>query len=305
MAMTKLKTPIAIIVVLLSSLAFSKAKENKEVSQDRIELQTEYGLVLLQNVSLQQARDEIVVTGTVTNHSSRAWRSIGFILNLRDKNGRELKSELDTPLDREVSVSDLGKGETKALGGLTGEVPAKLTLYGLHGKVDSFDLQWSKEYSYYDSHTVFALTQPAPNKKLFFEDDAIAIGFDVANEQLQFILGNKTQEPQTINWDEVSFIDLSGTAHRVLHAGVKLEDRDKPQSPTVIPPGAKINDLVAPSDFVRLNTTINEWVHDPLLPPSQRIVNYKGQTFGVFMPIVVNGKKKNYTFTIRIEDVEM
>ena len=91
----------------------------------------------------------------------------------------------------------------------------------------------------------------------------------------------------------------------MLHQGVKLADRDKPQSPTVIPPGAKINDLVAPSDGVRFSTVVNDWEHDPLLPPSQMIVNYKGKTFGVFMPILTNSKKKNYTFTIRIDDVQM
>lgn len=285
-------------LALLCTMAHAKAKP---LTKDRVELQTEYGPVLLQNIVVEQG-DNVLVTGTVTNQSSRAWRYIAFTLTFRDKNGKELAT--DAALSNEPEVRDLGKGETKPLSGLTDDSPAELSLM-LHGKIADFDVQWSKEHSYYDSHTVFSLTQPSPNKSLSYEDASIAIIFTVAKEELDFTLSNKTQEPQSINWDEVSFIDLSGTAHRVLHQGVKLVDRDKPQSPSVIPPGAKINDLIAPSDAVRFSSLINDWEHDPLLPPSQAIVNYKGKTFGVFMPILVDGKKKNYTFTIRIDDVQM
>lgn len=292
---------VALIFLFFLPLANVAHAKPNPLTKDRVELQTEYGPVLLQNVEVEQGMN-IRVSGTVTNQSSRAWRYIAFTLTFRDKKGKELTA--DIPLSSEVDVRDLGKGETKPLTGITGSSPADLMLM-LHGKIADFDIQWSKEHSYYASHTVFSLTEPSASKSLSYEDASIAISFAVANEELDFTLRNKTQEPQSINWDEVSFIDLSGTAHRVLHQGVKLVDRDKPQSPSVIPPGAKINDLVEPSDAVRFSSTINEWEHDPLLPPSQTIVNFKGKTFGVFMPIVIDGKKKNYTFTIRIDDVEM
>lgn len=289
---------IPVFLALLPTIAHANAKP---LTKDRVEIQTEYGPVLLQKVVVEQGQT-VLVAGTVTNQSSRAWRYIAFKLTFRDKNGKELAT--DAVLSSEVEVHNLGKGETKALTGLTGTSPAELLLM-LHGKIADFDVQWSKEHSYYDSHTVFSLTQPSPSHALSYEDASIAINFTIANEEVDFTLSNKTQEPQSINWDEVSFIDLNGTAHRVLHQGVKFVDRDKPQSPTVIPPGAKINDLVALSDGVRFNSSINDWERDPLLPPSQTIANYKGKTFGVFMPISVDGKKKNYTFTIRIEDVQM
>jgi len=289
---------ILILLTLLPAIANAKAKP---LTKDRIEVQTEYGPVVLQNLAVEQG-DRVLVAGNVTNQSTRAWRYIAFTLVCRDKNGKELAT--DTTFSSELEVRDLGKGETKPLTGLTGDSPAELVLIA-RGKIADFDVKWFKEHSYYDSHTIFSLTQPTPNKELSFEDAAIAINFTVANEELDFTLSNKTPEPQTINWDEVSFVDLSGTAHRVLHQGVKLIDRDKPQSPTVIPPGAKINDLIAPSDAVRFSSLINDWQRDPLLPPSQLIVNFKGKTFGVFMPIMVNGKKTNYSFTIRIDDVQM
>lgn len=289
---------ILIFLSLIPTIAHAKAKP---LTKDRIEVQTEYGPVLLQNLVVEQG-ERVLVTGTVTNQSSRAWRYIAFTLTCRDKNGRELAT--DATLSSELEVRDLGKGETKPITGLTGDSPAELLLTA-RGKIADFDVQWSKEHSYYDSHTVFSLIKPSASNVLSYEDAFITINFTVANEELDFTLSNKTQEPQTINWDEVSFIDLSGTAHRVLHLGVKLIDRDKPQSPTVIPPGARINDLIAPSDAVRFSSLIRDWQRDPLLPPSQLIVNYKGKTFGVFMPILVNGKKTNYTFTIRIDDVQM
>jgi hypothetical protein len=290
---------ISITLATLSSVAYAKPKP---VVKDRIELQTDYGPVILQNVAVQQGYDGSFLTGTATNNSSRAWRSIAFAVRFRDKKGRDIPT--DSLLSNgELSVDQLGKGETKPLTDFIGRSPASLE--GLHARVEDFDVQWLKERSFYDSRPIFALAQPAPSRTLSYEDDAISITFSVTNEQLEFTLKNKTQEPQTINWDEVSYIDLDGTAHRVLHKGVKLMDRDKPQSPTVIPPGTRIDDVIEPSDSVQWSSVINDWTHNPLLPPSQVIVNFKGKTFGTFLPIVIDEKKKNYTFTIRIDDVQM
>jgi len=290
---------LSIAVAMFSSVAYAKPKS---IAKNRIEIQTEYGPIVLQNIVLQQTSfNEFVLTGTATNNSTRAWRILQFILTLRDKSGKELTDDLGG-LNRQLSINNLGKAETKPLGNFTGS--ESLKLFGVR-KVEDFDVQLDAKQSYYDSHPIFVLTQPVPSKTLTYEDDAISIAFIITNEQLEFTLSNKTQEPQSINWDEVSYVDLSGTAHRVLHKGVKLVDRDKPQSPTVIPPGARIDDLIEPSDSVQWSSVINDWEHDPLLPPSQRIVDFKGKTFGAFLPIEIDGKKKNYTFTIRIDDVQM
>lgn len=297
--MRNLIVAISITLATLSSVAYAKPKP---VVKDRIELQTDYGPVVLQNVVLQQGYDGTFLTGTATNNSSRAWRSISFALRFRDKKGKDITID-PLAFNEGLSVSNLGKGETKPLTNFLEHSP--ITISGLRGRVEDFDVQWVKERSYYDSRPIFALAQPAPSSTLTYEDNTISIAFTVANEQLEFTLSNKTQEPQTINWDEVSYMDLDGRAHRVLHKGVKLVDRDKPQSPTVIPPGTRIDDVIEPSDSVQWNSVVNDWTHDPLLPPSQLIVNFKGKTFGTFLPIVIDGKKKNYTFTIRIDDVQM
>ena len=243
---------ISIMVAAFSSLGYAKSKS---IMKDRIEIQTEYGPVILHDLNLQQTSfDEFVLMGTATNSSTRAWRIIQFDLVARDKSGKEIPDDLGG-LHRQLSINDLAKGQTKPLADFTGDTPLKLS--GIR-KVEDFDVQLDANRSYYDSHPIFVLTQPAASKTLAYEDDAISIVFAVTNEHLEFTLANKTKEPQSINWDEVSYVDLSGTAHRVLHKGVKLADRDKPQSPTVIPPGAKIENLIEPSDSVQWSSITNE-----------------------------------------------
>jgi hypothetical protein len=296
-----------ILVLLVLTLPSAFAGNNKGgINKENLEIQTEYGPVILQNVSVVQSASSVLVSGIATNQTNRAWRYFTLSLRFRDKSGRELKSDssFDDSFLSEVHIRDFGKGETKPLAGPFEESPARVDVR-LVGKLADFELLWVRERSYYDSRPTFDLIHPSQSNALLHDDEAITIKFVVAATELQFALANKTQEPLSINWDEVSFIDLNSTAHRVLHQGVRLVDRDKPQAPTVVPPYTKINDSIAPVDGIEFNTTISDWDHQPLLPPSQEIVNYKGKTFGVFMPLVINGQKKSYTFTIRIDDVEI
>ena len=61
-------------------------------------------------------------------------------------------------------------------------------------------------------------------------------------------LNNKTDNPIKIDWNQVSYVDISGMSHRIIHSGVKYIGRENPQSPTIIPPTAKIADIVFPTD---------------------------------------------------------
>jgi hypothetical protein len=145
------------------------------------------------------------------------------------------------------------------------------------------------------------MMKPEQSDTLSYQDAEISIQFSAndlqfSGSQLQFSLENKTNTPVIIDWDKVSYVDLSKEAHRVIHSGVRLLDRDKPQAPTTVPPNARLKDVISPSDYV--DTYI------PFLPlhEPQRCV---GQSFSVFMPIEINGQKKDYVFAFKVERVEL
>ena len=160
---------------------------------------------------------------------------------------------------------------------------------------------------------VFTLVKPAKSKQLRYQDSAISVSFSVEQSQISFTLRNRTSSPLKLDWSQVSYVDCSGKAHKVMHSGVRYVERNSAQPPTVIPPGANIDDLIAPSDYVSetskdlssgMREVVGYWQHDALFPGGRDAVSYKGKTFSVFMPLYVKGKLKNYMFTFKIADVQ-
>jgi hypothetical protein len=55
-----------------------------------------------------------------------------------------------------------------------------------------------------------------------------------------------------IDWNKVSIVDGAGNAHPVIHRGIQFTERSMMAAPSVIAPGATLDDFVYPSDFIGL-----------------------------------------------------
>lgn len=124
-----------------------------------------------------------------------------------------------------------------------------------------------------------------------------------ANKQLAFSLKNKTDNPIKVDWNQLSFVDTDGKAHKIMHQGVRFMERDRQQPATTIPPGASVEDFVYPSDEVRLIGS--SWSTPMLFPEAPKAAAFKGKSFSLFMPLEINGETKNYNFVFTIEDIQM
>jgi len=91
----------------------------------------------------------------------------------------------------------------------------------------------------------------------------------VTTTELQFKLTDRLSEPVTIDWEKAAYVDLWGTKHRVIHQGVRLTEKDKPQAPTHLAAGDCIDEMVYPSDLVAGSRAFEDWRLNPLLPLSQ------------------------------------
>ena len=161
----------------------------------------------------------------------------------------------------------------------------------------------------------FKLTKPVESGDRRFEDDSIAITFQVDPAQLAFTLFNKTDGPIKILWNDVSYVDVDGSAHKVLHAGVKYIDANSQLPPVVVPPTAKAEDIILPSDYVsydkgyygRYISMPGGWKLTPLFPKADKkeALAYDNRTFAVFMPLEINGTVKNYNFVFSMSIVEI
>jgi hypothetical protein len=286
-----------VIVLLLLSLVAS-AKDAPIVLPAQT-IPSGFGNFQLSDISVFKDGGKWHLSGTVTNQTDRAWRHLSFRLNLLDKNGRDIS--LTASLVDQLSVKDVAKGATAALADRVGGTPVEFNLWD--GKPAAVKISFLPGESYYDSRYVFRLMKPVQSVGLTFEDDVLSAAFDINHLQLGFTLRNKSDEPIEIYWDKASYVDTNGNSHRVIHKGVKLADRDAPQATTMIPPSAKWDDFVVPSDSVEWLSIIHDWTNHPMLPPTQRAITVKGKTFSLFLPVSIGGKQKNLMFTFEIADV--
>jgi hypothetical protein len=88
----------------------------------------------------------------------------------------------------------------------------------------------------------------------------------------------------------------------VVHKGIKLADRLASKAPALIPPGAKLEDLIVPVENIELVS--GEWLTHSLLLPGPDGLSSIGSEFQVFMPLEIGGATRNYTFVFKILGAE-
>ena len=141
---------------------------------------------------------------------------------------------------------------------------------------------------------MFKMIAPVVTRSLTYSDAYISIIF-IPAKSLHFKLTNKTKQPIEIDWNHASFTDTDSTAHRVVHQGVRYIERDSNLPPTIIPPGANVFDVAHPSDYISYDSSSAEgWKMENILPDSDR--ELIGKVFGLFLPLKINGRLKNYNF---------
>lgn len=165
-------------------------------------------------------------------------------------------------------------------------------------------------------YTYEIVNQDTTSSDLTFEDAFINASFSINRYDISFRLDNKTNQTIKIIWDETVFI-RSNNPQRIIHNGVNCGAKNQLQLPTVIPAYTFIQEKIIP-------TNNNYWEEDieendyhgncerrELLPKndygskkrSAAIYSFEGQTISIYMPIEIDGKKQDYTFTFKITDV--
>jgi len=87
----------------------------------------------------------------------------------------------------------------------------------------------------------------------------------------------------------------------VIHKGVKLADRQASKPPSMVPPKAKIEDIIVPVENVEFAN--GEWLTHDLFLNGPTALKMVGQDFSIFMPLEIGGTTKNYNFAFKITGV--
>lgn len=252
---------------------------------------SEEGPFQFTGIAIRQSYPSANVTGRVTNNTPKQWSTARFQMTVFDGAGRNIGSS-------HLVLTDFLPGQTQLIeAGAPGGYQA--IRLDEDRNIRSFDLKFLD--GEFKARYVFSMTRPVAATNMVFGDDSIEIRFVPAQKQIGFMLHNRGSLPAKIDWNSAAFVDIAGGSHKVMHDGVKFINRNNLQAPTVIPPGARISDFVYPTDYV--TNFYGEWLEAPLFPDAPKANAFKGRSFGVFLPIEIDGKVKNYNFVFRVNDV--
>lgn len=130
-----------------------------------------------------------------------------------------------------------------------------------------------------------------------YTDYNIEIRFEFQPTHIDFLLTNKADSNLKIHWDDAIYVGgPNGISTGVFHAGVKLIDRELPQTPSVVVKGSKINDLLVTKSGVSFNAYFGRWMYNYILYWEDQLTNVK-----ILLPIEINGVKFEYLFSFSVD----
>lgn len=144
----------------------------------------------------------------------------------------------------------------------------------------------------------------ADSNRYSYEDSLFLAYMIPMADRISFRIENKTPHTIKIVWDESAFIDITGAAQRVMHAGVKYVDRNSAQPSSVIPGRGFIEDFAVPAEHVYLASGMYSggWQHQYLIvdAPNVPAESYRGKRVGLLLAVQIQDVVNEYTFWFEV-----
>ena len=119
---------------------------------------------------------------------------------------------------------------------------------------------------------------------LNFNDKYIELKLDASTIMIEFSLTNKSDKEIILDWENVRFIGLDGKGDKVMHSGLRFSQRLDTHMPNSIAPHTTLHDFMSPATGV-------------LFVYPAEVENPTNKKVKVKMPIIIEGKRKEYIFT--------
>lgn len=264
-------------------------------------VQTPYGTFTI--TDLKPVSDDYFpgLKGVLHNSTSKTWSFLKFNLRFHFSDGtsREV-AERDICLSVSSDLPPNGEVTFGPLINDGGAVGPKLVI---RPDTQRMEFLLSEESEFRLKYRL-SLIKPSVSDLLQYEDDSFRFGFPGAPyKDLPFVIQNKTDEVAKLDWNSVAFVGTDGASEQVTHRDVKYIDAAHAKPPSTIPPNALLADAIVPVSNIKNGES--GWIMQPILPNvSSKEPPLVGKTFGLLLPIELNGKVHNYFFRFRIDSVE-
>jgi hypothetical protein len=150
----------------------------------------------------------------------------------------------------------------------------------------------------------FRLLAPAPSDDLRYRDREIAAAFTPGERQFDLDLTNYSGKTIRILWDRAEYTDYVNKQHRIMHSGVRPQDRNNAIPPETVQPGGSVQRSIMPVSAVVYSKEKKGYDTKPLFPvDNDRAVALKGRRIYLFLPIEVDRAIIPYNFKFEISEV--
>lgn len=175
--------------------------------------------------------------------------------------------------------------------------------YTLTGRFDFASLDYDIEIHRVTAPSRYVFTMgESGSTDLSVVGSEFSFRFYPGDTGIAFEVENHSTSADRIDWNQMAYIDIDGQSHKVMGEGMRYTDRNAVHPPTVIPPGAKVKQIMIPTDNVLwLN---RDWHTLPLLPVCPACTKMIGKTIRVYMLIEHLGKPIDFSFAFPIKSVD-
>lgn len=133
--------------------------------------------------------------------------------------------------------------------------------------------------------------------KFNYKDNVIDLLIFPTEKRFLFSLKNLSEHSIRIVWDEAVFVDTEGVTSKVIHEGIKYNERNNSQTNSIIISNATLEDIVVPNKNIRYSEILKEWVIDPIYPLKKDLLNLE---IKLMLPIQIKNVINEYVFIFKI-----
>lgn len=148
------------------------------------------------------------------------------------------------------------------------------------------------------------LAAPVVSKELQFRDKVIAVSFGVEEQSFQMRFENHSARAVNIRWEQAMYTDVRGQTHRLMHSGIRFQDRNNPLPSQPVPSHTSVQEALIPVSSVYMSREKKDYDVRPLFPvEADAAAGLKGRSISLFIPVEMDHQLIPYNFRIEITGV--
>ncbi len=149
----------------------------------------------------------------------------------------------------------------------------------------------------------FRLVSPVVSQELLFQDKNISVTFAIGEQGIQMHLENLSPHDMKILWEQAEYTGVNRQPQRLMHSGVRFQDRHNPIPDQVVLSRSSVQEAVFPISNVSMLPQRKGYDIRPLFPlESDDAAGLKGKSVNLFLPVEINRQIIPYNFKIEIID---